>query len=254
MATIVDIQQINNGQLPKFGKVYVGSAGTNPITSPVTVYSDLDYTQAIITPIILDGNGRPIDPATGEQINLYVNFNYTINWTDERGAKLLAEYVEVDALAGGGDMLASLYDPTSVDGDAFDMDNMAETVTSKVMTGAERTAISTNTLDIATNTAAIAGISNPPVTQIDDTDSPYTATWEEELEVDCTNGAVIITLATAVGNNGKKTSVTRSDSSSNTLTIDGDGSETINTEANVQILYQYTSLTFISNNTNVGIR
>ncbi|MCG6857989.1 MAG: DUF2793 domain-containing protein [Salaquimonas sp.] len=40
---------------------------------------------------------------------------------------------------GSGDMLASVYDPTSVEGNAFDMDNMVEGSDTKVMTSAERT-------------------------------------------------------------------------------------------------------------------
>lgn len=44
--------------------------------------------------------------------------------------------------AAGADMLAAMYDPTTVQGDAFDMSNMAETAGYKVMTGAERTILS----------------------------------------------------------------------------------------------------------------
>lgn len=100
MAAILDIQQINNGQLPKSGQVFVGAVDTDPLTSPVTVYSDKDYTQAVITPLTLDFNGRPIDPATGEPINLYVNFSYTIQWLDDQGAPLLTSPVSVN-LEGG---------------------------------------------------------------------------------------------------------------------------------------------------------
>jgi hypothetical protein len=50
---------------------------------------------------------------------------------------------------GGGDMAAATYDPTDVDGDAFDMDNMAESATKKILTSTERSAIASNTIDIA---------------------------------------------------------------------------------------------------------
>ena len=43
---------------------------------------------------------------------------------------------------GTGDMLVSVYDPESVNGNAFDMDNMAEGSDAKIMTAAERTALS----------------------------------------------------------------------------------------------------------------
>jgi hypothetical protein len=41
--------------------------------------------------------------------------------------------------SGAGDMIASTYDPTSVAADAFDMDNMAEGATAKILTSTERT-------------------------------------------------------------------------------------------------------------------
>lgn len=41
--------------------------------------------------------------------------------------------------AGGGDMTVATYDPTSVAGDAFDMDSMVEGTTTKILTGTERT-------------------------------------------------------------------------------------------------------------------
>jgi len=41
--------------------------------------------------------------------------------------------------AGAGDMQASVYDPTAVAGDAFDMDNMVEGTSNKILTSAERT-------------------------------------------------------------------------------------------------------------------
>jgi hypothetical protein len=43
--------------------------------------------------------------------------------------------------AGSGDMLEATYDPTAVGGDAFNMANMAEAADAKVLTAAERTAI-----------------------------------------------------------------------------------------------------------------
>lgn len=74
-----------------------------------------------------------------------------------------------ETIPGGGDMLASVYDPTSVVGDAFDMDNMAEGADTKIMTAAERTKLGhisvTQAVDLDTiesNLAShIANTSNP---------------------------------------------------------------------------------------------
>lgn len=43
--------------------------------------------------------------------------------------------------AGSGDMVAATYDPTAVGGDAFDMENMVEGATKKILTTAERATI-----------------------------------------------------------------------------------------------------------------
>lgn len=47
-----------------------------------------------------------------------------------------------ETIPGGGDMLASVYDPTSVVGDAFDQDNMADGTTNKNYTATEKTKLS----------------------------------------------------------------------------------------------------------------
>jgi len=49
---------------------------------------------------------------------------------------------------GAGDMLISTYDPSSVSGDTFDMANMKETTTEKVLTAQERLNIANNVIDI----------------------------------------------------------------------------------------------------------
>jgi hypothetical protein len=85
-------------------------------------------------------------------------------------------------------------------------------------------------------------------------DSPYTASWYEDIEVDCSGGNVTINLPTASGNAGKDIWITRTDNSANTLTIDGDLAETINGQTTQTINNQWTSLTLRSDGTNVRIR
>jgi hypothetical protein len=58
-------------------------------------------------------------------------------WTAERVKQAIAALA-----AGNGDMFAATYDPNTVAGDAFDMDNMVEGATTKIMTAAERTKLS----------------------------------------------------------------------------------------------------------------
>lgn len=48
-----------------------------------------------------------------------------------------------DFASAGGDMSAATYDPDTIAGDAFDMDNMVESATNKILTSAERTKLGT---------------------------------------------------------------------------------------------------------------
>lgn len=53
-------------------------------------------------------------------------------------------FLVLPGAVGTGDMVEATYDPTGVNGDAFDMDNMVESATSKVLTNVERLAIAAN--------------------------------------------------------------------------------------------------------------
>lgn len=66
--------------------------------------------------------------------------------------------VESQLGAGSGDMLASTYDPTAVNGDAFDMDNMAEGATNKILTAAERTILGNTSGTNTGDQTSIVGI------------------------------------------------------------------------------------------------
>ena len=72
----------------------------------------------------IDNPGLPAGGTTGQVLAKASNDDGEVAWATP---------------AGGGDMLASVYDPESVAGDAFDMANMAEAADAKVMTAAERT-------------------------------------------------------------------------------------------------------------------
>lgn len=57
----------------------------------------------------------------------------------EEVVELLETAEKGDPGTGSGDMLKSVYDPTAAEGDAFDMDEMAEGADAKILTAAERT-------------------------------------------------------------------------------------------------------------------
>lgn len=55
----------------------------------------------------------------------------------------------INATAGSGDMLKAVYDPTNVNSSAFDIDNMIESATNKILTATERANIITNNSKIS---------------------------------------------------------------------------------------------------------
>jgi len=90
---------------------------------------------------------------------------FTIEFTvDDSGtifgsAKACGFILSFSANGGTGDMTKAVYDPTGVNGDAFLMSNMVETAGAKVLTSAERSAITANSAKVtnATHTGDVTG-------------------------------------------------------------------------------------------------
>jgi hypothetical protein len=80
--------------------------------------------------------------------------------------------------------------------------------------------------------------------------SAYTVAASDVLVIaDASGGAFTITLPTAVGIDGKVYRVKKIDSSSNTVTVDADGSETIDGGTTATIATQYEAITIVSDGT-----
>lgn len=76
---------------------------------------------------------------------------------------------------------------------------------------------------------------------------------DDTVLADATSAAFTLTLPTAVGNTGKTFTIKKIDSTVNLVTIDGDGSETIDGDANRKLATQYESITLVSNNVSWSI-
>lgn len=92
------------------------------------------------------------------------------------------------------------------------------------------------------------------ITQLTVADSPYTASWGEDLEIDCTNTNVTVNLPTAVGNNGLTINITKVDATNKDILIVPNGAETILTNGATDITAQYQSVEYKSNGTNISLR
>lgn len=87
---------------------------------------------------------------------------------------------------------------------------------------------------------------NTTVIEIDVTDSPYSVTiLDDYISVDASGGNVIINLLPVDIFPLKSLNMQKKDSSSNTVTIDGFDSETINGQLTNILLDQYDNLTIV---------
>lgn len=79
----------------------------------------------------------------------------------------------------------------------------------------------------------------------------YTVTTDEDvIFVNASGGNVVVTLYTAVGHSGYEILVKKTDSSSNTVTIDGHGTETIDGSTSKVLSNQYEAVYLTSNGSN----
>jgi len=79
----------------------------------------------------------------------------------------------------------------------------------------------------------------------------YTVTTADQINLgDATSAAFTYTLPTAVGNSGLELVFKKTDSSSNAITVDGDGSETIDGEITIDLEFQNDFIKIISDGTN----
>jgi len=75
------------------------------------------------------------------------------------------------------------------------------------------------------------------------------ATTDEIIESDATGGNIVLTLPTAASASGLQFSFVKTDSSSNTVEIDGNGAETISGQTSITLEDQWQTLTIYSNGT-----
>jgi len=94
----------------------------------------------------------------------------------------------------------------------------------------------------------------PTIKYISFVDSPYTANWFEDINCDCTLGEVIVNLPDAASKEGYGLSVTKTDNSINKIVVQAFAGESILTNNDKDIRYQYTSIPFLSDGINMGVR
>lgn len=91
------------------------------------------------------------------------------------------------------------------------------------------------------------------VRSVDDTDSPVTAAYGDLILCNCASNPITVNLPSASGASGKEVTVKKIDSSANAVTLDGSGAETIDGSATDTIDLQYSSVTMVSDGTNMVV-
>lgn len=100
-------------------------------------------------------------------------------------------------------------------------------------------------------TVSFATEGGPDVIPYASKSAGYTTTANDGfIAVDASGAARTITLITAVGNTGLRYTIKKTDSSANTVVIDGNGSQTIDGAVTVALSRQYEAITIVSDGAN----
>lgn len=88
------------------------------------------------------------------------------------------------------------------------------------------------------------------VVNIDNANSPYTASFGELVRCDATSGPITVNLpAIAAAHDGKVVAVQKTDASGNAITMDGNSSQTINGSATATLTTQWERAGLVADNT-----
>ena len=199
----------------------------------------------------------------------------TMSIAPESGDKLVAFYeTGFVIVVSNGDMTKAVYDPQTIEADAFDVDNHTDGVTNKVYTTIEQTKLAgiedgaeVNTINAGDNVSLLVNDANYLAVGDDVSDlnndagyltnnrairavSANTTALQTDFTilVDATAGDVTITLPAA--QTGLVLNCKKTDISSNAMIIDADGAETIDGELTQQTITQNATLTVQSDGSN----
>jgi hypothetical protein len=154
-ATFLYVSKTNKGGSDVAAFLLALAGSTNTTKGTITLTNPADDKQTLLSVV-------SVTDATG-----YVK----VGVTDHSGETAYADAIAISfqfsrtgnvgaSGAGTGDMLEAVYDPTNVSGDAFDMDNMVEGATNKILTAAERAKVGHLTVTQAVDLDAIETNSN----------------------------------------------------------------------------------------------
>jgi len=206
---------------------------------PTSGYLEQAFTDQTSVTVTHNFGKRPIVQVltTNGDAEVYANINHTS----------LNEFVVTFPEATNGSVLATLGAPfVSGGGGSGTVTSVAISVDNGLTINSGSPVTTSGTIALTINRDSFTPVNSVSTnTTLDDT--------YEIVLVDATSGTVTIVLPTAVGITGRKYYVKKIDSSSNLVTIDGNGSETIDDALTQSIGTRYNVFMVVSNGTNWSI-
>ena len=232
----------SNGNPLAGGKLYTYASGTS---TPQATYTDAGGGAANANPVILDANGEAavwLDPTLSYKFVLKDSSDVT-QWTVDGVVGLLApDAVSTSALQDSSVTTAKIAD------DAVTAAKLKDSAS----TDSDR-AVTTDHIrnEAVTRAKLAAGAMGAVDTGVSTETAAFTAAVTKDIYLcDATSAAFTVTLPTAVGNKGKVFVFKKTDSTLNKITLDPNGSETIDGKTTVKLCTQYELFKIVSDGSN----
>lgn len=233
----------SNGDPLAGGLVYTYQAGT---TTPQNTYTNSGGLTPNANPVVLDANGEAaiwFDPSLSYKVTLKNSAGVT-QWTEDNIVGLLgASSVGTSAIIDGAVTTAKVAD------DAITADKLKDSVG----TDGDR-AVTTNHIRDAAITRAKMATGAVAKRTVQSKTASFTASTDDDVYLcDATGGAITVTLPASASSSGKTWVVEKTDSSTNAVTIDGNGAETVGDATTTALYTQRECVSLLADGTNVQI-
>jgi hypothetical protein len=235
----------SNGDPLSGGLVYSYQAGTS---TPQATYTDSTLGTPNANPVVLDSAGRAaiwLDPTLSYKFVLQTSAAATIKTVDNVIGTLTADAVNTDSLQDGV-LSADANGRAKMANDYVTADHLRDDAS----TDGNRAVTTNHIRDAAVTRTKLATGAVAKITVTASKTGAYTATSSDDL-IPCSasGGAFTVTLPAAASNTGMVVTIKKTDSSSNAVTVDANGAETIDGATTVALSSQYEAITLACDGT-----